>query len=195
MKGVKLINGKLKGGAVFPFRPLFTGISHQLKRGTLWNNLEVHVIYALVYLLCTNKNGLSEFKMYLAARDPQVFDPHFIAQYLLVPINTIVKFYLLPWMMEPHYKMRKDNSVAIRNQFRTRCTKAGIFLKYTLLLDLMKIVIDYGRNPGYNFKKDKDLAKIVEYKYGIEGKGSKNQVTLAFDGFLTIWLCTLPEKF
>ena len=119
LKAVKLVNGTLKGGAVFPFRLLFTGIYHQLKRTQVWNSLEVHVIYAFVYLLCTNKNGLYEFKTYLGAKDSQVFDPHFIAQYLLVPINTIVKFYLLPWMMEPHYKMRKDNSVAIRNQYRT----------------------------------------------------------------------------
>ena len=59
----------------------------------------------------------------------------------------------------------------------------------------MKIVINHGRNPAYNFKKDKDLAKILAYKNGTGGKGSKSQNTLAFDGFLTIWLCTLPEKF
>ena len=90
-----------KAGKGAPFRPLFGNIDYQLKRHKLWNSLEVHVIYALFYLLCSNKKGYLELKMYLMAEDKDVFDPYFIAQYLLVPVNTIVNNYFLPWMMRP----------------------------------------------------------------------------------------------
>ena len=128
LKASQSKKGKLKGGQVFPYCPLFTGISYQLKRYKLWNNLEVHAIYALVYLLCTNKNGIIEFKKYLSAKDPQVFDPHFIAQYLLVPINTIVKFCLLPWMMIEYEELNLSDNENENNKYRSRCTKAAIFL-------------------------------------------------------------------
>ena len=59
----------------------------------------------------------------------------------------------------------------------------------------MKIVIKYGRKPEYNFEKDENLAKIMDGNFGTEGKDTKNFVTCAFDSFLTIWLCSLPEKF
>ena len=59
----------------------------------------VHAIYGLIYTLCTNKDDIVLFKKYLLATDTQVFDPHFIVQYLLVPVNTIVKHSLQPWMM------------------------------------------------------------------------------------------------
>ena len=119
--------------------------------------------------------------MYLSAKDKDVFDPHFIAQYLLAPVNTIVKTWLLPWMMEPYENLKLDPKT--KNQYRARWTKAGIFLKYTLLLDLMKIVIKHGRRPDYNFGKDENLAKIMDGKDGTEGKATKNNVTCAFDSF------------
>ena len=94
-----------KIGQAAPFRPLFGNLSNNLKRKNLWPSLEVHVIYALCYLLCVNLRGCLELKKYLFATDPQVFDPNFIAQYLLVPVNTIVKTCLLPWMMKSYYEL------------------------------------------------------------------------------------------
>src|SRR5688500_16258790 len=59
----------------------------------------------------------------------------------------------------------------------------------------MKIVIKHGRKPDYNFGKDEKLAKIMEGSNGTERKTTLDYVTCAFDRFLTIWFCTLPEKF
>ena len=95
------------------FQPLFVNIDYQLKRKDLWASLEVHAVYALFYILCTNKNGYLEFRKYLCTKDKDVFDPLFIAQYLLVPVNTIVNNYLLPWMMglwENLFKVKKNNN-------------------------------------------------------------------------------------
>src|SRR5688500_3840694 len=182
-----------KAGHGPPFRPLFGNIDYQLKRRAIWPNLEVHVVYALFYILCTNKNGYLEFRKYLSAKDKNVFDPYFIAQYLLAPVNTIVKTWLLPWMMKPWAYLLTENKT--KNQHLARQTKAEIFLRYTLLMDLMKIVIKHGRKPNYDFGKDEKLTKIMEGSNGTEGKTTKNNVTCVFNSFLTIWLCTLPEKF
>ena len=81
------------------------------------------------------------------------------------------------------------------NKYQARTIKAGIFLRYSLLLDLMTIVKKHGRKPDYDFGNDQNMAKILEGSFGTEGKSNKNHVTCAFDSFLTIWLLTLPEKF
>ena len=106
---------QLKAGHGPPFQPLFGNIDYQLKRRALWPSLEIHVVYALFYILCTNKNGYLEFKKYLLVKDKNVFDPHFIAQYLLAPVNTIVKTWLLPWMMEPWEDLKSDPKT--KNQY------------------------------------------------------------------------------
>ena len=88
------------------YRPVFANLTNNLKRRMTWNSLEVHAIYAFVYTLCTNLKGISEFRKFLGSDDPQVLDPVFIAQYLLVPVNTIVKTSLLPWMMKTHEALK-----------------------------------------------------------------------------------------
>ena len=128
-------------------------------------------------------------KLYHSANDLNICDPLFIAQYLLVPVNTIVKNSLLPWMMKDY-----DDKL-VSEKWRARKQKAEIFLKYTVLMDLMSIVKNYKRNPSYKFEEDDKLKHILDGKYGLNGKIEKKNITLAFDGFLTIWLLTLPEKF
>ena len=80
---------------IYPYRPLFSDISNNLKRGKIWPSLEVHAIYSFIYTICTDKAGLLPLKSYFLAGDPNIYDPVFIAQYLLVPVNTIVKDSLL----------------------------------------------------------------------------------------------------
>src|SRR5687767_3986393 len=69
-------------------------------REKLWKRVEAHVIYALVYTMCMSLKGVEQLKKYFSAKDQQVFEPLFIAQYLLTPVNTIVKNSLGPWMMK-----------------------------------------------------------------------------------------------
>ena len=149
----------------------------------------MHAIYALVYTMCTNKIGLLGLKTYFLAEDKQIFEPIFIAQYLLVPVNTIVKNTLLPWMMRSYSHLEVDDKV------QSKRIKAEVFLRYTLLTKLMSIVYTYGRNPDYDFASDERLAKILNGRYGLHGKTDKKHVLGAFDSFLTIWLLTLLEKF
>src|SRR5207253_1223255 len=127
-------------------------------------------------------------KEYLSSNGQDIFDPIFIAQYLLSPVNTNVKTSLHPWMMKAYLKHKE-------HVYRARHIKAEVFLKYTLLLDVMTIVQKYGRKQDYNFDNDENLLKVLNGPYGPQGKVNRNQVTTAFDSFLTIYLVTLPEKF
>ena len=94
--------------------------------------------------MCTNRKGLRLLKTYLAGKNQQVFDPYFIAQYLLVPVNTIVTRTLLPWMLK-EYQGHKGNKMSAWK------IKAPVFLRYTLLLDLLELVHEHGNNLDYNF--------------------------------------------
>ena len=87
-------------GAKDSYRPNFSGFNKNLKRYPIWPSFEAHVIYALIYTMCMTKNGFFCLKNYLSCEDIKVFDPYFIGQFLLIPVNTIVKTYLLPWMMK-----------------------------------------------------------------------------------------------
>ena len=116
------------------YRPNFGDFNTNLKRKNLWNSVEVHAIYALFYSMCMSLEGIVQLKKYFSAQDQDVFEPLFIAQYLFVPANTIIKNSLSPWMMEklgiPLVKKLPDEEQARKN-------KAVVFLKYSVLVELM----------------------------------------------------------
>jgi hypothetical protein len=143
-----------------------------------------------------SKEGLQHFRNYFSAEDPKVFEPMFIAQYLLVPVNTIVKKTLLPWMMK-QYEPPTSNPTAILSgeKLLGRKIKAGIYLKYSILVELMQVVKTYGRNPAYNFNTDEKLALIISNSYKEQRNNDKTKMILSMDSFMTVWLLTLPEKF
>ena len=68
----------------------------------MWNSVEVHAIYALFYTMCTSEEGLNLLSQYFSSNDKRIYEPIFIAQYLLAPVNTIVQDTLHPWMMKPY---------------------------------------------------------------------------------------------
>ena len=181
------------------YRLLFGNLNNNLKREKDWKSVEVHAIYALVYLLCTSKEGILQLKNYLSAKDERVFHPLFIAQYLLIPVNTIVKNSLQDWMMEPYYTEEVQNTEkknAPYCTYATRSFKAGFYLKHTLLVSLMTIVWTHGRIPKYVFDKDERLKTIKLGDGGLAKAGDEpNKQEIAFNSFLTVWLLTLPENF
>ena len=158
----------------------------------MWKNLEVHVIYEIVYTLCMSRMGFLAFQKYFSSDDPHIHEPFFIAQFILAPINTIVKKTLVPWMME-EYPM---NTEVKDDLLYCACViKAKVYFKYTLLEQVMEVVKMYGQYPQYDFSSDPLLNQILNGEYGVkDGTGSKKKVT-KIDSFLTLWLITLSEKF
>ena len=55
------------------YRPLFKKLWENLKRKTIWNNVEVHAIYALFYTLCISSEGTMELRNYMGANELRVF--------------------------------------------------------------------------------------------------------------------------
>jgi hypothetical protein len=162
--------------------------------------VEVHAIFGLAYLLFMSKEGVQEFRNYLLADDPDVFEPLYIAQYLLVPVNTIVKSTLHPWMMKsncpPSSKdTKRTTTIVTSNSYNGRRIKTKVYLKSTLLTDLMHVVKTHGRHKEYDFQTDTTLSMIKNGNYGNNPKIDKTKLILSIDSFMTIWLLTLPEKF
>lgn len=170
-------------------------ISSNLKRQHVWKSVEVHAIYELFYILGISKEGLQHFVNYLSAEDQQVFEPLFIAQYLFLPVNTIVKSYLLPWMQETYDGYYTTRNSRTSDHYLAKKPKVKLYLKYTLLVEVMKVVKKYGRNVPYNFEKAPELDCIRKGQFGEIRQNEQNQKILGIDGFTTIWLVTLPERF
>lgn len=151
----------------------------------------------LFYVFCMSMEGIMFFRSYFSAEDLKVFEPLFLAQYLLIPVNTIVKFSLLPWMMTKHYApaRRNANPDTKTEKTKAREVKAEIFLRYELLKQLMEVVKKHGRDKEYNFDKDTKLAKIRDGIFESEAQLDRIKNMLGIDSFMTIWLITLPAKF
>src|SRR5688500_9521539 len=144
-----------------------------------------------------SKEGLDQFKNFISAEDQQLFDPLFIAHYLLVPVNTIVKNTLLPWMMTKYAPPGSDMSTfkTTDQRFLVKKIKSLIYLRYSVLVDLLQIVKKHGRNPEYKFEDNDILTKIKSGSFGDQLKADTTKGKLAMNTFTTIWLMTLPEKF
>jgi len=124
------------------FRPVLAELWKNIMRYQVWKSVEVHAIYEFIYLMCFNKKGIFRLRDYLGAEDPPIYEPFFIAQFLLVPVNTIAKYYLLPWIMKNYATLDPTSK-----KFCAKKLKAEVFLKYTLLTDLTKIVGIFKRKP------------------------------------------------
>ena len=158
---------------------------------SVWNSIEVHAIYELVYDMCMSKEGVFELRRFCNAKDLDVFEPLFIAQCLLVPVNTIVKTSLLPWMIKKHIPPTPTPTT----KHLAKRIKAKVYLRYSLLVELMQLVKKVGRGDLYEFDLNEKLSVI---KSGISNDVTTNEKIrqiLSFNSFITIWLLTLPKKF
>ena len=91
--------------------------------------------------------------------------------------------------------MTGENAKKPSNMEYGRKTKAKVYLRYSLLVDLMQIVKTYGRKDNYKFENDEKLACLKSGEFGYENQNDKTRLILSIDSFMTIWLLTLPEKF
>ena len=78
---------------------------------------------------------------------------------------------------------------------RAKGMKAEIYLRYSLLVDLMEIVKQHGQYNEYDFNSDKKLEFIKSNVWNNHIYNKKTRQILSIDSFTTIWLITLPEKF
>lgn len=190
-----LITDKKANGSYCPL--LYYGIDKNLRQYKIWNHIEVHAIYGLFCTLCMSKEGLQHLINHISADDSNLFDPLFMAQYLLIPVNTIVKFTLHPWMMKNFIPDPPKPCAMVRPTEKTQAkqTKGEIYLKYILLVDIMNIVKTYGRKQDYNFCYNEKLKEAQKVFFSDKSKTDNAKLMLSIDSFMTIWLVALPEKF
>ena len=163
------------------YRPLFTKLYDNLKRRQLWNSIEVHALYALFYTICMSREGIVELRNYLGANDSSVFEPLFIAQYLLCPVNTIVNDGLTDWMMEGYLPSEKaGNTMRLSDKTKSKKLKSELYLKYSLLVDLMKVVKKHGRKPSYDWDNDPDLSLIKNGKWSNDEAENDKKTNFCF---------------
>src|SRR5687767_12193258 len=122
--------------------------------------------------------GVIKLETYFSAEDQKVFEPLFIAQYLFAPVNTIVKNSLLPWMME-QIGILIVNDLANKDQAKK--IKAEVFLKYSVLVELMTIAKKYGRNDDYYFDTDKKLNCNKTGNYTDQENTDRTRIILAIN--------------
>ena len=80
-------------------------------------------------------DGLLQLKNYLLSNNLRILEPLFIAQYLLVPVNTIVTSYLMPWMATDVGYDTNLASKKMSEKTMAKNIKAKVYLKYTYRID------------------------------------------------------------
>src|SRR6476660_6019975 len=122
------------------YRPItYEELTKNLKRRDVWNCVEVHVIYALIYNLGMSQEGVKELKKFVAAEDLKVFEPLFLAQYVMCPVNTIINESLVPWIMHQNQtkspkklKQSSPKKQGPSEKDKARQTMAKVFFRYQL---------------------------------------------------------------
>ena len=101
----------------------------------------MHALYRFFFILCMSHEGINHLRNYLSCEDQKVFHPLFIAQYLFIPINTIVNKYLLKMFFAntPEHKICGKDGKLLKKH-RARRLKAKIYLQYILLDEILGIV-------------------------------------------------------
>jgi hypothetical protein len=61
-----------------------------LKQTKVWKSIEVHAIYALFFIVRYSQEGLQILKDFLDSSHNDIYDPVFLAQMVLRPLNSIV---------------------------------------------------------------------------------------------------------
>ena len=143
-----------------------------------------------------SQEGVQEFGLFASAKDPNVNEPLFIAQYLLAPVNTIVKDSLLPWMMKQDGPPTTQPARLKKSfKYQAREIKAELYLKYNLIVEYLQVVTKYGQSYDYNFETDDQLTLIKTGMFSDQSKNNITQIMISINSFMTIWLLTVPEKF
>ena len=112
--------------------PPMSSIQSNLMLCNVWSSPKVHTLYRLFIILCMSHKGIKHLRNYLSCEDQKVFHLFFIAQYLLIPINTIVNKYLLKIFSvdtDDNKIYGKDGKFTKR--LWTRRLKVKIYLQYS----------------------------------------------------------------
>jgi hypothetical protein len=168
------------------YRPSYARLGQNLKKSTQWKSIEVHAIYAVFFILGFSAEGLQVLKKFLNSFHDDIYDPLFLAQMVLSPLNSIVDELLLPQVAKEE---RYDWSKA-----RNKKAKFRVMFRFDILCRMLGVLEEFGTEPV--FAKQKFAHKLIKSKdFGINATGSGNHSPIVVTGFTAAFFLTLPELF
>ena len=158
-------------------------MGQNLKKGKIWNSIEVHAIYALFFILGYSVEGLQVLKTFLNSEHEEIYHPVLLAQMLLSPLNSIVDDVLIP--LVDH----ECDLELIKN--REAKAKLNVLFRFDIMCRMLAIVGEFGMEP--HFQNQKFVKKLIKNPAFGELSGTNSLVHVT--GFTAAFLLTLPELF
>jgi hypothetical protein len=167
------------------FRPNYARLGQNLKKGKIWNSVEVHAIYALFFILGYSTEGLQVLKTFLNSEHEEIYHPVLLAQMVLSPLNSIVDDVLIP-LVE-----RECDLELMKN--REAKAKLNILFRFDIMCRMLSVLGEFGMEP--QFKNQKFVTKLIKNPGFGELAGTKTNSLVHVTGFTAAFLLTLPELF
>jgi hypothetical protein len=148
----------------------------------------VHTIYALFYIVGYSEEALQIFKDFLDCKDEDIYDPLFLAQMVLSPLNTIVDEVLIPLA-------RQEEVFIAGPKERNKLYKLNMLFRFEILKGMLDILRKYGTEPA--FVKQPLITKLLKNPtYGVPAlQSSQKNKPLVITGATAAFFLTLPEFF
>jgi hypothetical protein len=126
-------------------------------------------------------------KDFLSSDHDDIYDPVFLAQMVLSPLNTIVDF-LIDFAVKNKIYRNSD-------QDRHVHAKLKVLFRYEILTFMLRTLAKYGKQPYITRKQQPFVSKLINNQtYGIRGVTHKNEA-VSVTGFTAAFFLTLPELF
>jgi hypothetical protein len=138
--------------------------------------------------MCYSQEGLQVLKNYLSSDHDDIYDPIFLAQMILSPLNSIVDDTLINMAFEEKV-LTKD--AADRN----KKNKLKVLFRFEILHLMLDILQKHGKHPTYH-DSQKLVSKLIhDPVHGSAAQGSHQSKSMSITGFTAAFFLTLPEFF
>ena len=126
-------------------------------------------------------------KKFLNSEHEEIYNPLFLAQMVLSPLNSIVAETLMPLAFD-HY------DVTSWEKARHKKSKLHVLCRFHLFRQMLEILGEFGSNP--DFEGQRRMKKLINSKeYGKEATSAGAHSAVYVTGFTSAFFLTLPEVF
>jgi hypothetical protein len=123
------------------YSPVARHLLLNLKQTNVWKSVEVHAIYALFFIVGYSQEGLQILKDFLDSTHNNIYDPVFLAQMVLRPLNSIIDILDGQAVIEDVYEKKPRQ--------RNKQAKLTMLFYYEILGSMLQILRQYGTQPEF----------------------------------------------
>jgi hypothetical protein len=172
-----------------PYRPCYARLAQNLKKQKEWRSIEVHAIYSLFFILGYSLEGLRVLQKFLNSTHDEIYNPLFLAQMVLSPLNSIIQDVLILEAQDEY-----EVSSTTWDKHRNKKSKLLVLFRFDILCRMLDILQEFGSNP--TFTNQKFVSKLMQSKdFGLNASSSGNRSSTFVTGFTAAFFLTLPELF